>query len=135
MSGWLDTPNLRILEKGLDATALRNRVLANNIANVDTPGYKRSDVDFEAILGAELGQESDRLALKTSSPRHLPGLESGQGNAVVTDERGTMRNDGNNVDVDREMTRVAENTIQYNSTIRALSSQLAILRMVVQSRS
>ena len=134
MSGWLDNPVLGILEKGLDASSLRQKVLANNVANVDTPDFKRSDVNFEAVLGSALGEAGGTLPLKTTSPQHLPGVLSSQQNAVVTDQSTSMRNDGNNVDIDREMTNVAENGLYYNSVTRAISSQLGILRMVIQEK-
>ena len=131
MSGWLNTPNLQMLEKGLDATSLRHRVLSHNVANVDTPDYKRSDVDFSAIFADATG---DGLTLKKTSPRHLDGVMSSANKAVVTDNSTTIRNDGNNVSIEQEMTWLAENSIQYNSIARAITSELGKLRTVIQSK-
>lgn len=133
MSDWLNTPALQVMEKGLDASSLRQKVLANNVANVDTPGFKRSDVDFQAALSSALGQ-SDVLSLKTTLPDHLPGVTNPASVEVKTDGNTTMRNDGNNVDIDKEMADVAENTIYYDSVTQAISSQLGILRMVIQEK-
>ena len=71
MSELLNTPLMNILEKSLDASSLRHKVLSNNIANVDTPDFKRSDVDFNQVLGEVMGQATGELPLKVSSERHL----------------------------------------------------------------
>lgn len=134
MSGWLDIPVLNVLEKGLDASSQRQRVLSNNVANVDTPNFKRSDVDFQKVLGQALGEVGDDLSLKVTSPLHLQKPDTVNSSGVVTDQSSTFRTDGNNVDIDREMTNVAENGLYYNSVTRAISSQLGLLRLVIQKR-
>lgn len=133
MSGWLDGPVFSVLEKGLDASSLRQKVLTDNVANVDTPEFKRSDVNFQAVLGTVLGEAAGTLPLRRTVPQHLAGL-TGEGQAVVEDNATTLRNDGNNVDIDREMTNVAENGLYYNSVTRTLTSQLGYLRMVIQEK-
>ena len=132
MAGWLDGPVLNVLQKGLEASSRRQQVLSNNVANIDTPNFKRSDVDFQAVLGTALGETSGVLPMKLTVPKHLHGLEEGNGSGIVTERETTLRNDGNNVDVDREMTYVAENGLYYNSLTRTISSQLGLLRMVLK---
>ena len=124
MSGWLNGPVLNVLQKGLEASSMRQQVLSNNIANIDTPSFKRSDVDFQTVLGTVLGEKSGALSLKLTAQKHLPGLADVGGSAIVTDQSTSLRNDGNNVDVDKEMTNVAENGLYYNSLTSAISSQL-----------
>lgn len=132
MSGWLDTPVINVLNKGLDASSQRQRVLSNNVANVDTPNFKRSDVDFQKVLGQALGEVGVDLPLKVTSPLHLQKPEAANLSGVVTDQSSTLRTDGNNVDIEREMTNVAENGLYYNSVTQAVSSQLGLLRMVIK---
>ena len=132
MSGWLDGPVLNVLQKGLEASSTRQQVLSNNVANIDTPKFKRSDVDFQAVLGAALGENGGALSMKMTSLKHLPGLADGSGSGIVTDQSTSLRNDGNNVDVDREMSNVAENGLYYSSLTRAISSQLGLLRSVIK---
>lgn len=134
MSGWLDSPMLKALETGLDASSLRQKVLSNNVANVDTPDFKRSDVDFQQILGEALGDPGANLPLKVTAPQHIQSSPGGTQSAVVTDGSTTLRNDGNNVDIDREMANVAENGLYYNSVTQALTNQLGLLRMVIQGK-
>lgn len=132
MSGWLNGPVLNVLQKGLEASSMRQQVLSNNVANIDTPSFKRSDVDFQTVLGTVLGEKSGALSLKLTAQKHIPGLADVGGSAIVTDQSTSLRNDGNNVDVDKEMTNVAENGLYYNSLTSAISSQLGLLRMVLK---
>lgn len=133
VSDWLNTPIINILEKSLNASSLRQKVLTNNIANVDTPEFKRSDVDFNKVLGEAIGHVEGELPLKITSERHLQksALNS---NVVVEDQSTAYRTDGNNVDIDKEMVNVAENGIYYNSVTRAISAQLSHLRTVITQR-
>lgn len=131
MAGWLDGPVLSVLQKGLDASSMRHQVLSNNVANIDTPNFKRSEVDFQAVFDTALGKSS-ALPMKLTSPKHIYGIGEGGGSGIVMDNTTSLRNDRNNVDVDREMTYVAENGLYYNSLTRAISSQLGLLRMVVK---
>ncbi|KGK90379.1 flagellar basal-body rod protein FlgB [Desulfosporosinus sp. HMP52] len=133
MAGWLDRPVLNVLQTGLDASSLRQQVLSNNVANIDTPNFKRSDVNFQLALGAALGEESPVLQMKQTSPKHLSSISAEiDALGIVTDRTTSLRNDGNNVDIDREMANVAENGLYYNSLTRAISSQLGLMRMVLK---
>ncbi|AFQ45725.1 flagellar basal body rod protein FlgB [Desulfosporosinus meridiei] len=133
MAGWLDRPVLNVLQTGLDASSLRQQVLSNNVANIDTPNFKRSDVNFQMALGAALGEESSVLQMKQTSPKHLSSISAEiDALGIVTDRTTSLRNDGNNVDIDREMANVAENGLYYNSLTRAISSQLGLMRMVIK---
>jgi flagellar basal-body rod protein FlgB len=137
MAGWLDGPVLSVLEKGLDASSLRQRVISNNVANVDTPNFKRSDVDFQSVLGAVIGENAENgadLPLKVTDPQHLTGTTNNAQKAIVTDQNSIYRNDGNNVDIDREMANVAENGLYYNSVTQTITSQLGLLRMAIDGK-
>ncbi|MDR3288277.1 MAG: flagellar basal body rod protein FlgB [Peptococcaceae bacterium] len=132
MFTWLDGFPLRSLETGLDASSLRQRVLADNIANVDTPGFKRSDVDFPTVMATTLRDSAlPELPLKLTSWKHLPGAETPSG-AVIKDTGTLLRNDGNNVDIEREMTNVAENGLYYDGLTASLSMKLAQFRTVIK---
>lgn len=132
MSDWLNGPVLSTLEKGLNASSLRQKVLANNVANVDTPEFKRSDVNFQAVLGSVLGEKVENLPLKMTSSKHLPGMNNDEAQMIATDKTTSLRNDGNNVNIDLEMANVAENGIYFNTLTRTISSQLGLLRMAIK---
>lgn len=114
--------NLRMLEMGLDAASLKREVIANNIANVDVPGFKRSEVSFEADLKRAV--ESRRAVAEEDPPlqtlfqghvaRREPRRLEDVRSRVHIDYSSSMRNDGNNVDMEDEVMKLARNQLQYS---------------------
>jgi flagellar basal-body rod protein FlgB len=99
------------LEHYLDLLSVRQKLVASNVANADTPGYKTRDIDFQFEF---MGQ--------------VDGLQP-----QVTEAEGLMtRNDGNNVNLDREARLLAENAIRFNAASSLLKSQVRILRTAIQ---
>lgn len=116
----------RVVENALQASSLRQRVLAHNIANVNTPGFKRARVDFERFLSEALRSKEGLDARE--------GLDASLGSikGVRTVETSTWgRLDGNNVDVELEAVQIAENQIWYAALTRQLSDRFARMRMVI----
>lgn len=120
---------INILQKAADTSWKRNEVIANNIANVDTPGYKRKDVEFETYLMSALvgdGSLDKRVAtarLDTITPQ------------VYTDYSNlSYRLDGNNVDIDTETVKLAENQIRYYSLMDSITQEFNRLKMVLQNK-
>lgn len=124
------------LETALQAANLRQGVLANNIANVDTPYFKRSGVSFENLLKNEMSSSTPALSGQRTDERHLPiGLSSRlPAPAVQTDQSTAMNNNLNNVDIDSEMTQLAENQLRYNSYIEQINYQIKMKRTAVEGR-
>lgn len=110
------------LDRALGAAGLRQQVLANNLANVNTPGFKRSDVNFDDALAKAI----DGSSSADDSARVLD-LEP----SISVDSSTTMRADGNNVDVDREMASLAENNVRYNALVQIAAKRLKMLEMIV----
>lgn len=126
------------LEAALSAATMRQRVLANNIANVDTPHYKRSDVVFEEMLAQAIGgQGTPALSGRMTNPRHIPINSSYPSPApqVVTDESTAINNNRNNVDIDREMALVAENQLRYNLFIQQVNHEVKMMRTGIEGRA
>lgn len=94
-----------VIHKALDAAWLRNEVISQNIANVDTPGYKRKTVSFEN----ELRQAMENKSFKKSD------VDKIDINVTQDNKSMSMRLDGNNFDIDVEMAELAKNTIKYNA--------------------
>jgi flagellar basal-body rod protein FlgB len=123
---------INLLERSLDAASLRQKVLSNNIANIDTPNFKRSDVAFEKILRQTLDKET--LAGRRTDERHIQ-----IGNAsvsevrpvVYTERHSSLRNDGNNVDIDSEMTALATNQIQFNALVQQINHHFGMLKYAI----
>lgn len=132
MSGLFSDSSLMALEKALDAYNLRHKTIAHNIANVNTPGFKRSYVTFEEELKQALGQ-SKGINLRRADARHfgqagsLPEVKP----AVKKDLSTSMRTDGNNVDIDLENAELAMNTIMYSAAATRLNQKLAQIRYVI----
>lgn len=116
---------INVLDKAADASWIRNEVISNNIANVDTPYYKRKDVEFESYLLAALeGADSASLS-ETVAKIDLDGLKS----TTYTDS--TMlsyRLDGNNVDIDTENVELASNQLKYQALIGSISNEFNMIK-------
>ncbi|MBP3603945.1 MAG: flagellar basal body rod protein FlgB [Lachnospiraceae bacterium] len=120
---------VNVLGKAADASWMRNEVIANNIANVDTPGYKRQDVDFETQLRHALGN----TRYKSVDARVAAATSAELTARVYTDSAGfSYRLDGNNVDIDTESTELAANQIKYNGLISSVNAEFANLKMVIK---
>lgn len=128
---WTDSATVS-LKKGLDATAERHRAYTHNVANVNTPLYKRREVVFEEELRQALTERA-KHPLATTHPRHLGQAKTlaGVRHEVRTDKRSSMRADGNNVDIDREMAMMAANQLNYNAMTQVLNERYGILRYVI----
>ncbi|QHT60690.1 flagellar basal body rod protein FlgB [Paenibacillus lycopersici] len=125
------------LQNALNAAEMRQRVIANNIANVDTPKFKRSEVVFEQLLEQSMGSGAYQLAGKRTNPRHIPiGSSSSVPQAqVVTDETSVMNNDVNNVDIDREMSLLAKNQLNYNFYVQQMNHDVKMMRIGIEGRA
>ena len=102
---------VNVLDKAADASWIRNEVISNNIANVDTPNYKRQDVEFESYLLAQLEGANSSSLKKTVAGMDLDSLTS----TIYTDSNSlSYRLDGNNVDIDTENVELASNQLKYH---------------------
>ncbi|TDT50615.1 flagellar basal body rod protein FlgB [Fonticella tunisiensis] len=127
----IDRNTYILIKKSLDASAERSRVIAHNIANINTRGFKASRVVFEEKLNEILNGENIRL--KTTDSKHISNGNSISDLSydVIKDKSTSMRLDGNNVDIDSEMTNLAANTILYNTLISQANSRIAMMRYVI----
>lgn len=116
-----------ILKKTLNVSWLKNKAITNNIANVDTPGYKREVVRFDSVLANAIAGEK----LTKTHSKHIDTASDGP---RIEKERNTsFRQDDNNVDIDTEMSELSKNQIQFNIATQQLNSKLARLRKAIDS--
>ena len=119
---------INVLSKAADASWLRNNIISNNIANNDTPGYKRKDVQFESYLAMELirgGSLNHRVA--DVDLNRLDGM-------AYTDYASlSYRADGNNVDIHTENTYLAENQIRYYTLLDSMTQEFSRLKIALTS--
>lgn len=128
-SGVYDYVN--VLGKAADGAWRRNEVIANNIANADTPNYKRKDVSFESELKHALkASKYESLDSKVSSlNEHLDRITP---TTYVDSARFSYRLDGNNVDIDTENVELASNQIKYNGIVQSLNNEFTNLKTVIK---
>lgn len=121
---------VNILDKAADAANLRNELLTNNIANVSTPNYKRKDLDFESVLQGELAGEKNLSKAVKKANQNLETLDA----QVYTDNVSlSYRLDGNNVDINTEEARLAENQIKYQALVDLMNQEFARYNTVLSS--
>ena len=105
-----------VLEKSLDAYSIRSRALANNIANVNTPKYKREDIQFEELLSEALDENNPKIEGSITNSKHMeinsiPKIESLEPN-FIKEKNTFMKNDKNNVDIEKEHAEFTKNNIR-----------------------
>ncbi len=126
--------NFDTLPAALDAASKRNTIIAQNIANAETPGYKRKEVDFEQYLQNAMGQGND-LELKKTDNRHFgkypSTLEDVQAR-VRTVKNTQITNDRNNVDIDQQEAMLAANTLRYQTLSRLMSLTISRYNTVLK---
>ncbi len=128
-----------LLAKAMDYRALRADMISSNIANIDTPGYKSRDIDFESYLKKErdilYGKKSQELELAKSNDMHLDPLvdDMEKGGIIFFRDGHDARNDGNTVDLDVETTELAKNRVMYDALSMALKKDSAIFRSIIDS--
>lgn len=120
---------IHVLDKAADAAWQRNNLIANNLSNVDTPGYKRKDLDFESQLAEALNRSG-----YTTMDAKVADLKTSRLNPITyTDyERFSYRLDGNNVDVDTEGAYLAKNQVVYQGLTMSISQEFQNLQAVLK---
>ena len=124
---------INVLSKAADASWLRNDAISNNIANVDTPNYKRQDVSFETELKHALRSSKyislDKKVDALNSDNRLSHIEP----RTYLDHSGfSYRLDGNNVDIDTENVELASNQIKYNGLIQSIDQEFKNIKSVIK---
>ncbi|MBN1576156.1 MAG: flagellar basal body rod protein FlgB [Chitinispirillaceae bacterium] len=128
--------SLPLLSRTMDAAMLRSRVIANNIANVTTPGYRRVEVSFEEQLRTAL--DRTRLQGAKTDDQHL---DMGRKNLSEVNAEAyhpydpTQPSGVNNVDIDMEMAKLAETQIQYNFAVKFGQGMFRKLNAAIQGKS
>ena len=120
---------INVLNRAADAAWQRNEAISNNIANVDTPGYKRQDVAFESVLQQALGNNRYQPMDDKVANVNLSRL---RGRAYVDYANYSYRLDGNNVDIENENVMLAENQLKYQGLISSINQEFTNLQTVMK---
>lgn len=130
--------NFKVLEKSLDAYTKRAEALADNMANVNTPDYKRKDVQFESFLQKALHEDGSTVVGRRTDEKHFKiGIENKLDSveSVFTEDKNTkLRNDGNNVDIEVEKVEQTKNNIRYQFATNRLTQNFTMIRNVIKTR-
>ena len=130
-----------LLQKSMDVEMIRRNVIADNIANADTPHFKRSHVTFEAELRRTI--DANRFTAENTIPtrmtndRHIPFFKMNDVRDVEAktqmDYLSTMRNDGNNVDIETEVQDMTTNTLRYQALTTMVTNNFKLLGSVMRT--
>ncbi len=122
--------NIKLLEKVLDYSALKQKVIGENIANVTTVGYKRKDVDFVNVF------DEVNNKLKVDNSKHIKSGDkvlSEKSDLIVIEDKNQENVSGfNNVDIDKEMAELAENNIMFKFAARRMNQYFRDLQAVIK---
>ncbi|MDC7236029.1 MAG: flagellar basal body rod protein FlgB [Spirochaetales bacterium] len=126
-----------ILQRTMDTSLLRREVISNNVANAETPNFKRSDISFETELRNALASEQKRtLPAKVTDSRHMSFNESTDYRTVrprrVLDYLTTSKNNGNNVDIEQEMMMATQNQMMYELLSSSVGFQFSQVNIVTR---
>ncbi|MCD6450044.1 MAG: flagellar basal body rod protein FlgB [Thermotogaceae bacterium] len=114
--------NFYTLKAAMDVSMLRQEIHAQNLANAETPGYKRRYVVFESILQKVMNEKN--VKLNTTNPKHIKLYQTPVKPTVMRDMSTSYRNDGNNVDVDVEVVEMVKNGLKYQVLTRLMSMNI-----------
>ncbi len=129
MSGLFDKTT-NALASSIAMRQVRNNVVSSNIANAETPGYHAKRMDFENALSRALDTDGAN-SLSTSSKDHFAvgGLSVAKTRPdIYEDPEGAVNNDGNTVDLEKEMSALSENAILYKSALQLINKKMAALK-------
>lgn len=123
--------SVKLLSNLLDYCTEKNRVIANNIANIGTENYRRQDVVFKEILN-----ESSTSLMKKTEAQHLEGIKdsqlTNQKYEYIEDQSTEMDSGSNNVNIEREMSELAENTLRFKFASRKVGDYYKLMQRVIK---
>lgn len=115
--------SINLLEKMLDVSAIKHKVIASNIANINTPGYKKMEISFSDQLDKAI-KDTSMNKFDTIQPKII---------IAENDKNETIRNDGNNVDMDKEISALMKNTSSYNIYSQLLAKKMELVKSAIEN--
>ncbi len=129
MSGLFSDNAIQAAKMALDGLSLRQQIISRNIANIDTPGYRAQEVEFESALQRAL-RSNGQVQMAVTNSGHLAASSNKTFYQVKAQAGGTARADENNVDIDTELLNMSETGIQYQAVSQELSKKLLLLKTI-----
>ncbi|OIQ16833.1 MAG: flagellar basal-body rod protein FlgB [Bacteriovorax sp. MedPE-SWde] len=131
----IEDKTLKALAASLNLRQIRQEILSANIANADTPGYKTKRVDFESALQRALDVDGN-MGMMTSDSKHFDvgsGAFDNLQPEIYDDPNGVVSEDGNTVDRDAELAKMAENRILFDASVKLMNKKLGMTKYVLSS--
>lgn len=131
------SPTAARLEQAIQVATIKHNAISSNIANVDTPNYKSKEVYFQSELNSALGslKKEESLETKRTHEKHIPfqKLSASISLPIQIKERANtlVNHNGNNVDIDYEMSQLAKNQLWYNALVDRMNGQFNSLKTVI----
>lgn len=126
---------LKSLATALNFREMRNELISSNIANANTPDYKSKKIDFEEALARALDVDG-QMQMNTNDGRHFDVGNGGFNNLepeVYDDPNGVVSENGNTVDVESEMAKMAENKLMYDAIVQLINKKMGIMKYAINS--
>lgn len=137
----LSSLHIQGVERSLDALSMRHSAVASNIANINTPGYQKVEVNFEDALIDALNRSTPALASGEAAMMDGMEITSGSQNVMLSwqpvmskSETGAQRLDGNKTTVETEMSGMAYNAVKYNALASVVAKEMQLLKSVAQAK-
>jgi flagellar basal-body rod protein FlgB len=123
------------LATSLAMRQLRHNLTASNVANAETPGYHAKKIDFEEALSRAIDLDGLR-GMSTSNEEHISvgGSSAAVRPDVYENPEGAVNNDGNTVDLEKEMSALSENAIMYKTALQLINKKMAALKYAIGER-
>lgn len=131
----INDKTLQALASSLNFRQMRQEIISSNVANAETPGYKAKRIDFEQALARALNIDGQQ-SLNATDKRHYDVGNGGFENLepdVYTDPNGIVSENGNTVDVEQEMAKLAENKILYDALVQLVNKKFGLMKYAITS--
>jgi len=119
-----------VAKAALKLRSYKQELIASNIANVDTPGYRRKDIPFQKVMQAYLGESGD-IPLKTTSPKHIKDPDTKNIMSLAKAYKDKTLGTPNNVSLEQEITEMTQNQVLYEATLQALAKEIQRLKEAI----
>ena len=124
------------MKKSLDFNSQRHMLISSNLSNAETPDYKAQDIDFGSQLRSVLNTDG-KVSMSSTNSKHIGPSSEGIKNleADVFEEIDAAKSNGNNVNVDKEMAKLAENQIKYNATVALMMKRASTIKAAISEQA
>ena len=134
----MSTGSLSMLSRAMDIRSLRHDLIAGNISNMDTPHYRSFDLSMKEALGSINGGDAG-MALEQSHPSHIQGRSADTDPDALKIHRTppqpySLKGDGNTVDLDGEMVKLAENSLMYNALAQMVTKEFQLFTTAIEGK-